>query len=312
MIEATVPGRPRLGIVTVSYFPDLAVLARQLAALPDDLVKLVIDNTGECPARYELRAMLCDWPSVKLIENEHNIGLAAAFNLGAKQLRVKQCSEILLLDQDSEPQRGAVLALHQQWQTLTAANPRIGAVGPRLCEAESGIDHGFHCRRHGLWVRHHPDSTADRPVAVASLNGSGTLMALSLYQALGGLDESLFIDHVDTEWSFRLQAAGYTLLGLPGVRFEHRMGRSTTRIWLLGWRAWPSRSPVRHYYLYRNTLRLLQLRHPPLVWKFWALARLLLNYAVQWLAGSEGVEQRRQMRRGLSDGWKGHLGPRRD
>lgn len=308
MIEVTKVPRARLGIVTVSYFPDLMVLTRQLAALPDDAVKLVVDNSGECPARHQLRAMLRDWPSVKLIESECNIGLAAAFNLGAEQLRVEQCSEILLLDQDSEPQPGAVLALHQQWQKLSVTNPRVGAVGPRLCEAGSGIEHGFHCLRRGLWIRYVPEVGATQAVRVAGLNGSGTLMSLSLYQDLGGLDESLFIDHVDTEWSFRLCAAGYQLLGLPSVRFEHRMGQSTIRIWLLGWRAWPSRSPLRHYYLYRNTLHLLRLPHPPWPWKFWAIARMVLNYAVQWCAGAEGMAQRREMLRGLNDGWHRRLG----
>jgi len=298
----------RLGIVIVTYFPDLKVLARQLEVLPLEAMTIVVDNSVVAEARQQVKALLNEWPEICLIENTHNIGLAAAFNRGAAQLATLACEAILLLDQDSEPEPGAVVALHRQWQLLCLSHPRLGAVGPRLCEAEGGTEHGFHRLRRGLWQRHVPPAADHTPIRVSSLNGSGTLMSLHLYQALGGLEESLFIDHVDTEWSFRLLAAGYELLGLPGVRFAHRMGRSTTRIWLLGWRAWPSRSPIRHYYLYRNTLQLLRQRQTPLVWKFWASARLLLNYLVQWGAGPEGTVQQREMRRGLRHGCQRRLG----
>ena len=308
------PAKPRpaarLGIATVSFFPDLSMLSRQLGALPDDALKLIVDNSGAGAARDALKALLLGWPEVRLIENAENRGIAAAFNQAASQLAALGCSEVLLLDQDSEPHPGAVSLLWAQWVALNRQDARVAAVGPCLFEPDSSVQHGFHRMRFGLWTRHFPTEGASTPVPLANLNGSGTLMSLSVYLALGGLDESLFIDHVDTEWSFRLKASGYQLLGLPAVRFDHRMGQATMRVWLLGWRAWPARSPLRHYYVCRNTLSLLLRRYVPLTWKFWALVRMVLNYAVYLGPGEGRASQRNEMRRGVADGWRGRMGLR--
>jgi rhamnosyltransferase len=139
-------------------------------------------------------------------------------------------------------------------------------------------------------------------VPCTNLNGSGTLVPIELFLQLGGLDEALFIDHVDTEWSFRVLAADLGLRGIPAAVFKHRMGQSSVRYWLLGWRIWPSRSPQRHYFLFRNAVLLMRRPYVPRVWKFWAVVKLALTAIMHGLFDRERRAQWRQMRQGVREG----------
>src|SRR5690606_18738393 len=133
-----------------------------------------------------------------------------------------------------------------------------------------GLQHGFHCMDGWRWSRRFPGQGDADPIACANLNGSGTMVRTKLFLDLGGLDETLFIDHVDTEWSFRVLAAGHALFGIPRAQFNHGMGERGLRFWWFGWRVWPQRAPMRHYYLFRNTVNLWTRDYVPRVWKAWS------------------------------------------
>jgi rhamnosyltransferase len=139
-------------------------------------------------------------------------------------------------------------------------------------------------------------------VPCANLNGSGTLVPVDLFLDLGGLEDDLFIDHVDTEWAFRVQARGYHLFGIPQAIFRHRMGDTSRRIWLFGWRVWPVRSPRRHYFLYRNAVILMRRGYVPRVWKVWAFIKLCLTFIVQIAIGRERLAHTKSICLGTKEG----------
>lgn len=293
-----------LATITVTYHPDPHILRIQLCALPETSLKLLIDNASDEDAIRAMQVMAATIPNTHLIPNPINKGLAAALNQGinlAKQLRptVQWC---LLLDQDSEPEVNSIDALFSGMERLMERGENVGCVGPKLIDSSTELSHGFHQQTHWLWHRVHPDEGTLHPVPCSNLNGSGTLVALRLFEEMGGLDESLFIDHVDTEWAFRLLAHGYTLWGIPQAVFRHRMGQSSLRYWLLGWRLWPQRSPFRHYYLYRNAVWLMRRRYVPIIWKFWAVIKLTVTLLVHGVFDPERYTQLRCMLKGLHDG----------
>jgi rhamnosyltransferase len=295
-----------LATITVTYHPDLHILHAQLCALPESSFKLLIDNASGEEAIRAMHVMAAAIPNTYLVTNSTNIGLAAALNQGirlAKQLRppVKWC---LLLDQDSEPDENSVNALLTGMQQLMQQGEKVGCVGPKLIDITTGLSHGFHQPTRWLWRRIHPSEDSTHPVPCSNLNGSGTLVSMRLFEEMGELDEALFIDHVDTEWAFRLLTHGYTLWGIPHAVFRHRMGQRSLRYWLFGWRLWPHRSPLRHYYLFRNALWLMKRPYVPFVWKFWASVKLALTLAVHMLFDTERRAQLMAMIQGLRDGFK--------
>lgn len=293
-----------LAVLCVSFEPDIDVLRRQFAALPGRSSLLVVDNGSMPGVVLALQDLMGTMPRARLLRNAENRGLAAAINQGVAELRrtAPQCTHVLLLDQDSEPQADCIERLLQAWAALDDGRMRLGAIGPQLLDADTGTTHGFHQMTSWRWRRAYPAAADTTPVPLANLNGSGTLMRIDLFTALGGLDEALFIDHVDTEWSFRLLAAGYALYGVPQSRMVHRMGERGLRWWLLRWRVWPARAPARHRLLFRNTVWLMQRPYVPAVWKAWAAVKLALTALLHGLFDPARGAQLRAMWQGVRDG----------
>lgn len=297
-------GFAELVAVTVTYHPEIEVLRRQLMMLPDSCIKIVVDNASSEQVRQSLRRLREEINNLHVLENSVNTGLAAALNQGAEygcKLNPQACW-CLLLDQDSEPQSGSLEALFESFAMLEERGERVGCVGPLLVDTKTGLNHGFHQASKWHWRREYP-AVGSEPVLCTNLNGSGTLVPVELLMGLGGLDESLFIDHVDTDWSFRVLASGYSLWGVPNAIFHHRMGDDSLRYWLLGWRIWPSRSPLRHRYLFRNALWLMRRPYVLPVWKFWAGVKLILTGIVHGVFDHRRAAQVKAMWQGLREGW---------
>ncbi|WP_081609342.1 glycosyltransferase [Zestomonas thermotolerans] len=206
-----------LATVTVTYNPALAELEAQLRALPSSSPKVIVDNASQTECWIEVEALVSQFQNVHLIRCDTNLGLAAAINQGVQWLATLTPTPefVLLLDQDSEPKPGSITALLEAFRSLKAKGYRVGCVGPLLEDPDTGLTHGFHQSTRWRWTRAYPATDSPLPVPCANLNGSGTLVPIALFEQLGGLDESLFIDHVDTEWAFRVTAHGYSLWGIP-------------------------------------------------------------------------------------------------
>jgi rhamnosyltransferase len=284
----------------------MRVLEQLLQKLPASATIVLVDNGSETDSIEKIRFLVNELVTGQLVVNNGNLGLAAAVNQGVRWIR-EHCPDIrfvLLLDQDSEPLTGSVKRLVQRIIDLEKTTSLVGCVGPNLLDPITGLSHGFHQCTRWRWLRVHPLETSSQPIPCATLNGSGTLVSIDLFCELGGLDETLFIDHVDTEWSFRVTAAGYALFGIPDAHFIHRMGESSRRIWLLGWRVWPLRSPQRHYYLFRNTMILMRRDYVPKVWKFWSIVKLVLTALIHGVLDDQRKSQLRYMWSGVCDGVK--------
>jgi rhamnosyltransferase len=297
------PAPPGLASVTVSFNPDVDILRRQLCSLPAHALKVVVDNASDEPAATEVRALVAGIERCVLVESPANVGLAAALNLGAAEAsRLSPGCLLLLLDQDSEPEPGAVDALLAAYLELARTTPDLGCVGPRLVDVQTGLDHGFHVPARLTWPRRRVASGP--PLPIVNLNGSGTLVSSDFFRGMGGLREEFFIDHIDTDWAFRVSSAGYRLYGVPEATFLHRMGEQGLRVWLFGWRVWPHRSPRRHFYLFRNSVRLLRTSYVPLRWKAWAPVKLALTALLHLAYDPQRFAQVREMARGTLAGFR--------
>jgi rhamnosyltransferase len=293
-----------LATVTVTFNPEIPLLEAQLRALPPACNKIIVDNASTPEVAEKVKRLVEQIPNARLLYNDDNIGLAAAVNRGVRAVSElqPQLGFVLLLDQDSQPEPGCIDNLVAAFRTLEQRGEKVGCVGPLLLDAQTGLTHGFHQCTRWRWKRVYPPAGSATPVPCANLNGSGTLVRTELFLRLGGLEEPLFIDHVDTEWAFRVQAHRYSLWGVPNSVFSHQMGMASRRIWCMGWRLWPDRSPQRHYYLFRNAIILTRRAYVPLVWKTWAIAKLTVTAFVTLILGPSRCEQGTNMVSGIRDG----------
>ena len=94
----------------------------------------------------------------------------------------------------------------------------------------------------------------------------------------------------------------------PPARLNHSLGDEVVR---LPGRAQPIHvhSPIRNYYIVRNTIALVKWNGFPVRWRirytYWAAKYAVFN---SFMAG-RGPERRRLIARGLRDGVLGRLGP---
>lgn len=296
-----------LSCVTVTYFPDFDILAKQLQLLPRESCKIVVDNSDDVQVRAKLLDLCAGVENGHVIFPGKNVGLGEGVNLGVSWVKENlptSARYVLFLDQDSEPLPGSVLLLLSEFRRLEAANVPVGSVGPSLRDVHTGLFHGFHQPGRFFWHRVFPQEDQVECVPCMNLNGSGTLTTIRIFEELGGLEGDFFIDHIDTEWAFRLLSRGYRIFGVPHSVFLHRMGENSMRFWCLGWRVWPTRSPLRHYYLFRNAVSLMKRGYVPFIWKFWGIVKLVLTVFVHGFFDKRRLDQLKYMMRGMIDGMR--------
>ncbi len=292
--------------IVVSFFPDIATLRRLFIATIPQVDALVVVDNGTSDAAFDEFCAYTENDKVVILKQPRNIGLAAAFNCGIAWARERGFSHVLLLDQDSEPAQGMVGALMQAF-TASSSSRRVAAVGPRFHDAREDRYAPF--VRIGFPVSRKIYSTGkDGLVDCDFLISSGSLIPLDVVDDIGAMDEGLFIDNVDLEWSFRALAKGYALIGVCTTTMHHRLGHSRRQL-PFGLGRIVVHDPIRLYYIMRNRLLLYRLPHTPAVW----IAQDVPRVAVKFLLFSVLIRPRprniRFMLAGLRDGLIGRTGP---
>ena len=290
--------------VIVTYRPDPYALSSLVAALrPQVGCVVVVDNSPACSTA----AMVSKEVGMDaLLQQKSNVGLAAAQNAGIAWARARSFLHVLLLDQDSQPAAGMVVAL---LETLQGFDPdrSVAAVGPRFHDAREKHDAPF-VRIGFPFNRKLRCADAGGTIAADFLIGSGMLIPLAVIDAVGGMDAGLFIDNVDLEWSFRVRAAGYTLLGVCDAHMQHRLGDARRHL-----RGVPRgvvvHAPLRLYYMMRNRVLLYRMQHVPRVWVAQDVPRVLVKLFLFGVLIGPRRRNLRCMLRGLWDGAHGRNGP---
>jgi rhamnosyltransferase len=152
------------------------------------------------------------------------------------------------------------------------------------------------------------DSGKEGLIACDFLISSGSLISLAALVDIGPMDESLFIDNVDLEWSFRALAKGYTLIGVCTTTMHHRLGHSRLQL-PFGLGLVKVHDPIRLYYIMRNRLLLYRLPHTPTVWIAQDVPRVAVKFLLFSLLIPPRMDNVRFMLTGLRDGLLGRSGP---
>ena len=297
--------RAKTWAVVVTYRPDNARLEILLRKLSGEVGwTVVVDNTPGGAAIPAAQA-------VSVIVNGGNVGIAAAQNTGIRTAIEGGATHVLLLDQDSVPVGGMVAHLHRSLEEVVASNARVGAVAARYIDPGTGHEGSY--RRLGTWgpelVRCGDTGKGLTGLAVDVTISSGLLMPVRALDEIGLMDESLFIDHVDTDWCLRARARGYSLFVDCGARLEHRLGLRGRRIWLGRWRRIPTHVPERHYYQWRNALLLARRDYVPWSWSASVLVRQFGRAALAALVGPHRARTLCFALRGCADALAGVTGP---
>lgn len=290
--------------IIVTYNPNHEVLGALLDSM--SLFKRVklVDNGSR---NFGVVTDLClKHKNIQVSFLSSNCGIADAQNRAVELIEdvVSESAFIMLFDQDSVPVDNCVEILYDYATRLAGEDVRLGVIGPALLDTYSDSRFGF--IKNGQ--RFYKEESISNFFKCDGINSSGSLIPLAVWKELGGNNSQLFIDHVETDWCFRARAAGYVCYGTFDATMSHSMGESTLRYWLFGWRTMPDRTPERHYYLFRNSIFLLQQDYVPREWKFSNVMKLLLTVLYFSLFSADRSIHFTNMYKGLFDGFSNRLG----
>lgn len=302
-------GDAAVHVVLVTFEPDMARLRAVLdALLAQGCPVLLIDNASSDVADLaaDLAALVAaGGDRVHATWNDRNVGLAAAQNQGIAQARAAGASHVLLLDQDTILPGGAVPALLAVSHGLTAQGRRVAAIGPAYRDRSSGerslVWHhdGWRLRRTETSETVEVDGTAHEIARGDFIIASGSLIALDIIDAVGPMEDALFIDLIDIEWGLRAGAAGYESYQLRSLEADHAIGLGRIRV---GPFSAPLHGPVRNYYWVRNALRLARRPAIPKAWRLYFARRAVSYVGFYTLFGDSRRARLNHLLRGLRDG----------
>ena len=103
---------------------------------------------------------------------------------------------------------------------------------------------------------------------------------MDVIKHIGYMLEDSFIDYIDVEWSLRAKKFGYKLFITSKSSMAHSIGDK--RISFFG-RTISCHSPLRRYYLVRNSFKMLRLPYVPIGYKIretiFNILRVLIGFA---------------------------------
>jgi GT2 family glycosyltransferase len=256
---------------------------------------LVIDNASTDGSADRIAR---EFPHIRLIRNERNIGFGPAANQG---VRATEAPHVLLLNPDAMVRPGTLVALG----AAIDEHPRAGAVGALVLNPDGSVQPTkrafpslWQSLLHGLlglvWPNNPgtraytlADAPFDTPRTVDWVAGTAVALRREAFDAVGGFDEGFFFFVEDVDLCRRLWDAGFQVWFEPRAVVEHAWGTSWTQ------------RPLRFLWIHQRSLFRYARKHRRGAWvlayPFIGVALLLrfVLLAIRWLFTRRSVPRHR-------------------
>lgn len=266
--------KEKIYTILVAYNPDIEHLKKSITLLLQQTDKVIICNNSETNINLGSE-------NIVTFNFNENLGIAKAQNIGMEWAFSNGADFILQLDQDSLIASDMVLNLISTYKKLVTLGFSPGFVGP----VEKDIDsHEINKKRFSLGKKIDNDIWA-----VKETISSGGLIPKHAYSKIGGNDERLFIDLVDIEYCWRLQANGLGVYVTNKATLLHKLGNGKKEV-ILNYRI-DDHPAIRYFYQTRNLLLSMAYPHAPLRWKVTAIPRVIRNFIFTFFLFDNGKER---------------------
>jgi len=208
---------------------------------------------------------------VKIIYNKENLGFSGGNNIGIKYALEKGADYILLLNNDTIVAKDFLSEMIK----VTEKDKKIGMIGPKIY---------FYGDKNRIWfaggqvnwlynqgqMRGYnkiDKGQYDSPEETDYITGCCLLIKKKVIEKIGLMSKDYFLYYEDTDWSLKVQQAGFKCLFVPRAKIWHKGSKSS----LVG-------SPSYIYYHIRNGLILAQ-RYAP--WYIKPLVHLDVGWRIK-------------------------------
>jgi rhamnosyltransferase len=218
-----------IAAVTIVFHPPQDVVKNILSYIDSIGLLIVIDNSPkETVFLKELHE------KILYIHDGENKGIAVRLNLAARMAAGQGYDFLMTFDEDSffdKDMLDAYMHCFLQSEFLSTT-------------AMYGIENDARLLTQG--------SCHEKNKEI--LITSGSIVNLEIFTKLGGFDEALFIDFVDTEYCLRAMKAGYGVRKFTNILLNHSIGVSSEHYSYKTFKKTKRslHSPVRLYYMLRN------------------------------------------------------------
>lgn len=187
---------------------------------------VVIDSASEDGS---VAAVKSQWPGVRVIPLDSNVGFARANNAGFRQAHAEL---VLLLNSDTFVPAGAIDELIRQ----IGERPGATIVGPRLVDGDGAAELSFgrmitpfaelRQKLLGRAGQARIEEMTSRPQLVDWVSGACLLVRRGAAQAAGFFDERYFMYCEDVDFCAAIRARGGRVYFTPTAQIIHLRGRS--------------------------------------------------------------------------------------
>lgn len=276
-----------VAVIIVLYNPDLSSVKRTVSRLCGECRLILVDNSAIDNSAHFASG---DCQYIPLMENK---GIASAQNIGIAKAKESGCSHVVFFDQDSAIETQFVGEIVEHYLLIEKDVNNLFLLGPTVYnektdEEYKSVFHKYETADNGFQQRR-------------EIISSGSCVALSKIDGIGGLDESLFIDAVDFEWCWRAFSKGYVSGITDKVHLKHNVGQREIKI--CGYSILIS-APVRYFYQYRNYMWLCRRSYVPQAWKRNVGVKYFVRLFYFPIFVKAGFKIFKNMLKGISAGFK--------
>lgn len=242
---------------------------------PTSIADIIVADNGSTDS--SLTVLKENFPSVKVIEFEQNLGFAEGYN---QSLKATGYEYTVLLNSD--------VAVDDDWLTplydYMQIHPSVGACQPKIRSYSApekfeyaGAAGGFldkngypYCRGRIFDTVEHDNGQYDTPIPIFWASGAALMIRTDIYIKAGGLDSNFFAHMEEIDLCWRIRLMGYDIVAVPQSHVFHLGGGSL-----------PASNPRKTYLNFRNNLLMLHKNLPDSVRRRKLFQRRLLD-TIAW------------------------------
>lgn len=219
----------------VVYNPEIQRLNSNLNAIIPQVDEVIVVKNGFSKKEQSVQKLI-EENKLNVIQNEKNLGIAAALNQLLEYGQKREFDWLITLDEDSIAPFNMVEIYNDYIE-----DTRIGIICPYICD-----------------LNNQRKKIIEQEVEVISneeqVITSGSCINIKKAIQIGGFDERLFIDFVDTEFQKRMLLFGYNILRINKVCLVHEIGNIKAYSFFKFKIICSNHNPMRRYYQVRNRL----------------------------------------------------------
>lgn len=247
--------------IIVTYNPDIIRVCELVATLKKQNCDTVIVDNSE---KYNADLRKIEQSSYIWLKD--NMGIAEAQNIGIAECLNNEYKYIVFFDQDSRVDELFISTLNSPMKEFN-----YSICAPVFFDEKKGFEYAIiDINKNGFRNKHFVHDI-DIGFTTSTVISSGTMVLSDVFNQVGVMDSTLFIDYVDTEWCLRCFSFGFKIHIVPKARMVHSIGDNSFN--LLGFCV-PIHSAIRRYYRVRNSIHLLRYSHIP---KLLAIREILFS-----------------------------------